>query len=220
MQPWGIDMGNAFIVAAGLCIAAGASVDFLKLPLESKRRIYWHCALLAVVFAFLAACPDPAKTLGMVGVVLIATVGWAYAHTPYIRIRGKIYAFQPIHINAESEGASAKLQRHQQIATPAKMWWIIAGFWLAFDVAVCSSLLPGHERFSFQHRRELILYMLGFCVLSGVGFGHGEAKFGYPIAQRQRLQFVIASISSASLFAVLYLTSYYLTARAIGRRHG
>lgn len=62
--------------------------------------------------------------------------------------------------------------------------------------------------------------MLGFCLLFSVGFGYGEAKFGYPIAQRQRLQFIIASIYSAGLFAVLYLTSYYLTTRAFARRRG
>lgn len=218
MQPWGIDMGNGFIIAAGLCIAAGASLDFLKIPLESKRRIYWYSAFLAVIFAFLAAYPDLENILGMVCVVLIATVGWAYAHTPYIRIHGKVHAFQPIHINAEPEGVSAKLSRREQIATPPKMWWLIAGWWLAFDVAWCSSLLPGREMLNFQHGRGLILSMLVFCLLFSIGFGYGEAKFGYPIAQRQHVQFIIASISSAGLFAVLYLASYHLTAHSIGRR--
>ncbi|MGB5794930.1 MAG: hypothetical protein WBH51_03955 [Mycolicibacter algericus] len=210
-------MTNAFIIAAGLCIAAGGSLDFLKLPLESRRRLYWYLAFLAGVFVFLAAYPDPAKTLGAIGVVLIATVGWAYVHTPYIRIRGRIYAFQPMHINAESEDETAKLQRHEQIATPPKIWWIIAGFLLAFGVAMCCSFLPGREGFSLQHYRELILYMAGFCVLFAIGMGYGEAKSRYPIAQGQRLQFIIASIFSAGLFAMLYLTTYYLTTRAIVR---
>ncbi|OBH16223.1 hypothetical protein A5710_00950 [Mycolicibacter sinensis] len=148
---------------------------------------------------------------------MLTTVGSAYAFTPYLRIRGRIYAFQPVHINAESKDASANLQRHELIATPAKMWWIVAGLALAFDAAVCSSFLPGRERFNFHDDRELILYMLGFCVLFSVGFGYGEAKFSYPIARGQRLQFVIATISSAGLFALLYLTSYYLTALAKGR---
>lgn len=218
MPPWGTDMSNAFIIAAGLCIVAGAFLDYLKVPLESKRRIYWCLAALTMLFAVLAAYPDPATILAAIGVMLIATVGWAYAHTPYIRIRGTVYAFQPLHKNAESEGDSAKLQRHEQIATPPKIWWIIAGFGLAFDVAVCSSFLPGREGFSFHNDRELILYMLGFCLLFAVGMGYGEAKFRYPIAQGQRLQFFIASVSSAGLFAVVYLSVYHLTSKATRHR--
>lgn len=218
MPPWGTDMSNAFVIAAVLCIAAGGFLDYLKVPLESKRRIYWYLAGLTMLFAVLAAYPDPATILAAIAVMLIATVGWAYAHTPYIRIHGTIYAFQPIHKNAESEGESAKLQRHERIATPPKIWWIIAGFGLAFDVAVCSSYLPGREEFGFQNNRELILYMLGFCLFFAIGMGYGEAKFRYPIAQGQRLQFLIASISSAGLFAVLYLSAYQLTSRASRRR--
>src|SRR5690625_45221 len=216
-------MSDAFIIAAGLCIAAGGVADFLKIPLESKRRIYWAASFLAAVCIFFAAYPDLKKLLGMLVVISLVTVGWAYAHTPYIKINGRIYAFQPIHINAESKDAPAKLHRHEQIATAAKIWWVIAGFALAFDVALCSSFLPGRERLNFHDARELLLYLLGFYILFSVGFGYGEAKFGYPVAQRQRLQFVIASVSSAGLFAVLYLASYRLTslayARQIGRAH-
>lgn len=213
-------MSNAFIIAAGLCIAVGVMPDFLKIPLETKRRFYWGTSGLAGVFIFFAAYPDLKKFVGMLPIVLITSVGWAYANTPYIRIRGRIYAFQPIHINAESPGASAKLHRHEQIATPPKIWWIVAGVLLTFDAAVFSSFLPGRERLNFQDDRELILYTLSFCALFSVGLGYGEAKFGYPIAQRQRLQFIIASVSSAGLFTLPYLASYYLTTRGIARRRG
>lgn len=190
------------------------------MPLESRRRIYWCFSALAAVFVILGAYNDLQLLLALLFVVLLTTVGSAYAFTPYIRIRGRIYAFQPGHINVESKDTAEKLHRHEQIATPTKMWWIVAGFAVAFDAALCSSFLPGRERLNFQDDRELILYALAFCVLFSVGFGYGEAKFGYPIAQRQRLQFVIATISSAGLFAVLYLMSYYLTALTRGRSSG
>ncbi|MGB3894653.1 hypothetical protein [Mycolicibacter sinensis] len=199
---------------------AGISVDRLKMPLESRRRIYWYLSALAAIFVILGSYNDLQMLLALLFIVTLTTVGSAYAFTPYIRIRGRIYAFQPVHINAESKDANAKLQRHELIATPPKMWWIVAGFALAFDAALCSSLLPGRERINFQDDRELILLALAFCLLFSVGLGYGEAKFGYPIAQRQRLQFVIATISSAGLFAMLYLTSYYLTALTRGRSSG
>lgn len=62
--------------------------------------------------------------------------------------------------------------------------------------------------------------ILIFLFLFGVALGFVEAVNEYPLAQRQTLQCVIATISSAGLFAVLYLMSYYLTALTRGRSSG
>lgn len=206
------------IIAGGVCFFAGVFLDHFEMSLAKRRRIYWYLALLAATLVFLAGYPDLGMMLGFLAMWLMLEVGWAYAHTPYIRINGKIYAFKSIHADAESERNSIELQRHEQFTTPTKAWWLIAGWPLAICVAMCSSFLPGREGFSFQHDREWILYMVGFCLLFGIGIGYGEAKFRYPIAQGQRLQFIIASVSSVGLFAVFYLSAYRLTSLASRRR--
>lgn len=57
MPPWRADMSNAFIIAAGLCIVAGGFLDYLKVPLESKRRIYWYLAARQCYLLFLPPIP-------------------------------------------------------------------------------------------------------------------------------------------------------------------
>jgi hypothetical protein len=59
---------------------------------------------------------------------------------------------------------------------------------------------------------------LALLVLLAVGAGYGDASWGYAIARGQYLQFVIASVVTVGLFAVLYLLAYSAGKRWPSRR--
>ena len=67
-------------------------LDLLHISRSSQRRIYWASASLAAVSGFLMVYPNWQKGLGIAGILLGAMTMAAYAATPYIKIRGKIYA--------------------------------------------------------------------------------------------------------------------------------
>ncbi|OBK90775.1 hypothetical protein A5648_16205 [Mycolicibacter sinensis] len=220
-------MGNGFLVAAGLCVAVAISLAWLNLSLQLQRRIYWCCTLLASMFSFLSAYPNLQLGLGLVAFTFFAMTALAFRWTPYIRVNGRIYALRANDVNAEAEnpsgprkGNSRRLSLEEWLATARGVWWFVAAIWLVFDASIAGSLVHGGPVLNDGHDRIMFASILIFLFLFGVALGFIEAVNEYPLAQRQTLQFVIATISSAGLFAVLYLTSYYLTALTRGSSSG
>lgn len=211
-------MNYALIIAGGLCLFAGGLLEHLKVPLTTKRRMYWYLAALSGILWFLAGYPNLENMLGFLAMAWVIQLGWAYAHTPYIRINGKIYAFESKYVNIESENGPDELRRRNEFTTPTKMWWVVAFWPIVICAAICSSFLPGREGFSIHNDGAWILGLLGYCLFFGIVVGRGEAKLDRSIAQGQWPQFIIASICSAGLFAVFYLTAYHATMLVRERR--
>ncbi|WP_131813817.1 hypothetical protein [Mycolicibacter kumamotonensis] len=217
-------MGNGFVIGVVACIAAQIVVGFLTIPLPPKRQIYWSLAVLSAVLAFLAAYPKIKLGLGVAAFMLGVMVWSAFYYTPYIRTRGKIYAFTSSDTNADVDGARVwpgvnrrRLGLEDWLATARGLWWFIAGLWLVFDASITGSLLHGHALLNDGHDRIVFASIFILLGLFGVALGFIESVNEYPLAQRQTVQFVIATISSAGLFAAFYLMSYYLTALTRGR---
>lgn len=211
----------------GACIAAEIVLSCLTMPLERKRRIYWSLAAVTMVFAFLAAYPKIKLGLGLAAFMLAVMVWSAFYYTPYIRIRGKVYAFRSSDVSAGTEDrwpSSASNRRRlgleDWLATARGVWWFVAAIWLVFDASIAGSLLHGRAILNDDNERIWFASILIIFLLFGVALGFIEAVNEYRLAQGQTLQFVIASVSSAGLFAVFYLTSYYLTTLTRGHSSG
>ena len=82
-----------FFAIIMLCLFSGIALSFFKITVSRARRIYWRCAVLGAVSGFLCGYPDVARGIGMAAFVVIGMVFLAMRATPYLKIRGKIYAF-------------------------------------------------------------------------------------------------------------------------------
>lgn len=216
-------MRDGLYVGAGLCIAAAIGLDWLKIPVARKRRLYWYLTSLTSLFFFISAYPNVRLGLGLIAFVFFGMTLLAFRYTPYVRINGATYAWHVEDANAdaiENPGLSTSGRRRRSLeewlATPRGTWWFIAGLWVAFDIPPVSMALRGDAGSS--HDRIMILSFLLFLVLFSAGVGFVEAVNEYPTAQGQWLQFIIATICSAGLFAVLYLTAYHATILVRERR--
>jgi hypothetical protein len=60
--------------------------------IELGRRVYWTGWAVGVPLFLVATWGDLVKTTAMAGLWIGMAVGYAYLLTPYLRIRGRVYA--------------------------------------------------------------------------------------------------------------------------------
>src|SRR5579875_38713 len=138
---------NTFFVVTG---AFGLLLTVLASPKNRRagRRVYWAGCLIATISAFFIAYPPDWKTGILLSLFVSGmTVFTAYAYTPHIKIRGKIYAFsvedsQP---DPSPDGVSPPRGGNRDyhpapdayaglgLATAKKFWWL-----LLFIMAMCA----------------------------------------------------------------------------------
>jgi hypothetical protein len=137
-------MKTLFIVMA----LAGVLLPILA-PVNNRlagRRLFWAGFLVATVSAFLIAYPPDRKS--GIGLSLTADVLMllnAYFSTSYIKIRGKIYAFnlkdsQPDPsphgtppLGSDDASADPAPDSYSGMATAKKFWWL-----LVFVMVICT----------------------------------------------------------------------------------
>jgi hypothetical protein len=208
-----------FFLAAMLCVATIVLLLlFVKRDRSWERRVYWTGTFGAVVCAFLAALPYWKYGVGAVifGVALM-TFG-AYAYTPYIKIRGKIYAFwlpdslpdPPPGVTAAPGSDDPAPDSYGGLVTARKHWWA-AIFTVAFFG--CLLLIRADDKPWW-----LTPAAAAILVTASFGYGYIDASWGYSIARGQRLQFVIIAIITAGAFTLLYVVGYYAGKRWPPRR--
>jgi hypothetical protein len=205
-------MKNFFFWVLVLCLAGGFILSFFKISLSSQRRIYWSSTVLSTVPAFLMALPNWKEGIGAALFVLAAMALGAYGYTPYIKIRGKIYALNRCDRLAEQDEkppASVAGRVHDPatesyggIVMATNFWWVLVIPAVIFTVKL----------YAFARSDGDILGAMigaGSIVFLAVIIGLGDASWGHPIARGRRLQFGIISIITAGAFTVLYLAAYY-----------
>ncbi len=185
---------------------------------RAGRRVFWGGALLAAISAFFIAYPPDWKSGALLAMFASGmTVFTAYFYTPYIKIRGKIYAF---HIDDSrpdpSSGASPAPANDEPSYDPAqdayralggttasKMWWL-----MIFAMALC--VLGVAEYFHFRDSLWSAVSAAAVVVVVAALFGYAvDASPGYPIARGQYLQFAIVSVITAGVFTIFYLCGYF-----------
>jgi hypothetical protein len=199
-------------------MVTGAIGMLLTLLASSKnrragRRAYWGGALLTSISAFFIAYPPDWKSgIAFSGFSCFLMVFTAYHYTPYIKIRGKIYAFyvtdsQPDPSPDGTPPPGSDDPDHDPapdsyggMATAKKTWWqgVFAMGLCVFCVIVTDKDKPWW----------LAPTAAAFVIAAAVCLGYGDASWGYPIARGQRLQFVIIAIITLGVFPLLYLPGY------------
>lgn len=221
-------MANFFLGVIVVCIAAGIGLPFLKVSIHAQRRIYWACAAIATLAGFLTLYPNVRNGLLIAASVFAVMVFIAFRSTPYLKIRGKIYAFtldlrrpDPVDAHNGPDGTASDVASIADPAqpaddpvpdsyngrlTPATVWWMLVGL---------TVIAAGNTyAFMFGHG-EAGAAALGaaFLAFLAIGFGHGDASWGYRIARGQIIPFAVVSVMTAGTFAVVYLIAYYLGRR-------
>lgn len=211
-------MQNWFLVALILSIAVSFIQSFFKFDLTTQRCIYWSCTCVATISGFFMTYPNWKNGIWLGLLFFGAMTVAAYCYTPYLKFGGKIYALTvqdsradtptPLATDAEPDPAA---DAYSGIITARKLWWLILPLML-FSV--------GNFYFFIVGRGEgwVAATGLALLVLLAVGAGYGDASWGYAIARGQYLQFVIASVVTVGLFAVLYLLAYSAGKRWPSRR--
>lgn len=207
-----------FVAAAFVCLGIALLPIKVHRGETLERRSYWGGTFGAALSAMVAGIPDWVGGAMFACVTVFAMALPAYFSSgTLIKIRGKVYSF---HIHRSQEKAqSQKNSRSSPLlpedypdayngdVTAAKLWWlmVVATAFLVFFVAAV---------FNNPADRLLQVACVVFFVVMAIALGYfGDGSYGYPVARRQYVQFVVISVMSAGTFALLYLPAY-----ALGRR--
>jgi len=175
--------------------------------LARARRLFWSGVGLAVVSAFFIAFPPDWKAGAQLSaLVAFMMLGTAYFNSPYLKFGGKIHAAFRVDAEAEDPPDRPRQGTTRLVTSARKLWWFIVGGMALCTFNVVQSVLTG------EHLR-LAVAMAAVVVATAVVFGFADGRVDDPIAQGQTLQFVLASVATAGVFAILYLG-----ARAVGKR--
>lgn len=145
-----------------------------------------------------------------------------YMTSPWIKFRGKIYAYHvsdclpdPSPDGAPAPGSEdpdydPAPDSYDGSATAQKTWWSHV-----FAMALCVFCVIVRS----DDRPWLTPVAMAILVLVPVFFGFfADGSWGYPIARGQYLQFGIIGLITAGVFPVLYLAGYYAGRRWPVRR--
>jgi hypothetical protein len=208
-------MSNPFFVLLVACAVGALIQQYVKYSRSSQRRVYWGCASLGTIAAFLAFYPDSKKGLGMALFFLGAMTVIAYAYTPYIKIGSKVYALtaqdsrpDPDENSDDTAATATATPEHDPapdaysgLLSATKMWWLL------IPLLVIST---GNVYAFVSGRGEWWVAAIGlaFLVFLAVAMGFGDASWGYGIARGQHIQLVIAAVVTVGVFAALYMAAY------------
>ena len=193
---------------------------FLRRARSWERRVYWSGTTLACVCIFLAALPDWKLGIGMATLGGTMMTASAYAYSPYIKFRGRIYAFHTDDIKAGSStdtpSATTAIDRAYDtepdaylgafgLTSAKKMWWLMV---VLSAMCFYTIIIPADDKPFW-----MTPFFAIFFIVTSAGFGHQDASWGHPVARGQRIQFGIIAIITAGTFTALYLGGYYAAKR-------
>ena len=207
-------MSDFFFLVFASALAVAVIQQFFKHSRSSQRRIYWSCAIVGTIAAFLMVYPDWKKGSGIALFYLGLMTFVAYAYTPYIKIAGKIYALtvqdsrpdaDESSDKADADAAAPRLDpapdAYSGIISATKMWWLLVPL-LVISSGNTYAFATG------EGEGWVALIGIAFLVFLAVATGYGDASWGYGIARGQHIQFGVAAVVTAGVFAVLYLVAY------------
>lgn len=203
-----------FFLVALVCLAVTVVPSFIVNRGRScERRVFWGGVVGVTVSVFFAAVPYWNQAVGMALFSLAFMTANAYAYTPFIKIRGKVYAFyaqdslpQPSPDGAPPLGSDdanydPAPDSYGGLVTAKKHWWMAIFAVIFFG---CCIVISADDK-----RWWLAPAAAAFLVVESLGFGYFDGSWRYSVARGQRLQFTILAVMTLGVFTVLYLTGYY-----------
>jgi hypothetical protein len=219
-------VSNVCIAILITAVAVALIQQFFDHSRSSQRRIYWGSTCLGAIAALLAPYPDWKKGVGVALFLFAAMAAAAYGYTPYIKIRGKIYALNAVDSQPDPEdkptetaldtndhgGTDPTPDSYSGLLTARKMWWALTALMLIAAINVRIFIESGGKDWAAS--AAVVVLMIFFAVVLGLG----DASWGYGIARGQKIQFAIVTIITAGTFAIIYLAAYWIGKRKPVRR--
>jgi len=197
-------------------VFATTTIVGLALPMlptkspHAERRLYWAGALMATVSGFFALFPpDWPGGLVIAGVLAGGLSLRAYMNTPYIRIRGRTYAFN-LSDSETGDGSRRPTalsdydpapDSYGGIATATKAWWLLVAIVIAGALMVALFALSGEGPWHAVGAAAAV-------AITAISVGHQDGSWEFQIARGQLVQFVIAGVTTLGVFSVLYYCAY------------
>jgi hypothetical protein len=202
----------SFILMAAFLAFGTVPQMLVNMDRGRERRIAWIGTAGAAISIFLGCLPYWKYSIGASLAVVAFMTASAYMYTPYIKIRGKNYAFHvqdslpdPSPDRTPAAGVDdphydPAPDAYSGTVTARKFWWL-----LIVSVVICVGCIIVPD----PHKPWLMAPVaVAALVLIEFGMGYIDASWGYPIARGQRIQFAIVTIITAGTFAVLYLLGH------------
>lgn len=212
-------MSDPFSVIIAVAFGTAVVQSFFNHGNHIQRRIYWTCACIAAIAAFLDGYPDLTRSWQGTAFIIGTMIVVAYGYTPYIKIRGRIYALTEDDRRADADTESDPGQSteatdsYSGLLSSAKMWWLQVMI-IAMWVINIYAYLTGDGEW----------WLAGIGVASILFFslvvGYGDGSWDYPFARGKLVQFGILTIITLGTYALLYFGAYSTAKRRpIRSRH-
>jgi hypothetical protein len=136
----------------------------------------------------------------------------AYANTPFLKVRGRIYAFSSSDRRPDQSfgDSSTRDAANREAREPygggvsaAKSWWRAVIMVTIFAFGVVAYFARDESPWLAASSAILVAVVALF-------FGYRDAALENAIAAGQRIQFVLISVVTVGVFTVLYLGAYHL----------
>ena len=184
--------------------------------------MFWGGLLVATVSAFFIGYPpDWRLGIGCSLLCIIAMLITAYFNSPYIKIRGKIYAIgiedsrpdpAPDGTPVAVDGPDPMIGSYSGAITAKKFWRMLIFLMGISAFGVVGYFVDGDSP------RVAVVGTAMIIAMAALG-GYGDASEGHPIAREQRVPFVIIAVITGGVFAVIYLLAHRAGKRWPLRRH-
>lgn len=197
-----------FAIAAVLCLLLPIITVGSERDLTWQRKVYWGATFGSMACVFIASLPNIATGLGFALFAIFIMSLRAYFTSQYIKIGGRVIAFHSAVEISARPGGSGELgtdEPYSPTVSAARLWWLLT---------VGVSIFGAGNMWKYVADREDLRYgLLGLGIVVGMAVlcGIGDAMHQQRIARGQYVQFAIISLSSAGIFAVLYLIAHSVT---------
>ncbi|WP_199254049.1 hypothetical protein [Mycolicibacterium mengxianglii] len=213
---WGDPHTLVFFVAAFAFLTLTFVPQGNARSVSWQRKVYWSGTFGGAACAFVASLPNVATGSFLAGLAVFVMCLPAYFTTQYIKIGGRVIAFESAtDLRASRSEAGDGLREDQPYGsnvTAAKLWWLLV---------VCAVMGAGNVYAYLFGGDELIYGVAGSGILVAVGalFGCGDGLRLQRIARGQYVPFAVTALISAGIMTVPYLAARSIALRWKLSRH-
>lgn len=215
-------VSNPFFVIIVVALGTAVVQSFFNHGNHLQRRIYWICVCIAATAAFLDGYPDLTTSLQGTAFVIGAMTFIAYGYTPYIKIRGRIYALTEDDRRADTESAESTSRQpaereptdsYSGLLSSAKMWWVQV-------ILIAMSVINIYAYVTGDGEWWVAGCGVAFILFFSLVIGYGDGSWDYPVARGKFVQLGILTVITLGTYALLYLGAYSIAKRRpIRSRH-
>ncbi|MEB3069325.1 hypothetical protein [[Mycobacterium] vasticus] len=182
--------------------------------IRRNRGRFWGAGCAFSSFMFVGMLPDWKYGIEAAVACGILFASMAFAYTPFLKVRGRIYAAQWRHRQAESVEDDSGPDRdripdsYTGFSPAAQSWWMLTVVCLVCLIVIYADFVAHNNHVHlFGIPATIVVVYVPLYV------GYWDASWNYPVARGQLNQFTMLSIMTAGIFAALYFATFHIGKR-------